>query len=188
MPVTELLTGPSVSVAKLQAAQHARSDSNTQADYCRRGQRWQWDGVTFEVLHPGRTTAVSDNESSCVLRIAGEGGSALLTGDIQQLAEAAIVAGGLPHTDIVVVAHHGSRSSSTLEFIAATQAQLAVFSAGYRNRWGFPKPDVVARWQAAGARPLLTIDGGAITIQVDASGIATASEYRRQHRRYWTAR
>lgn len=187
MPVTHLMTGPSISPARLRTAQVANG-GHLDTHYCHRGQRWQWDGVTFEVLHPQTLADVSDNESSCVLRIAGPGGSALLTGDIERLTEADIVANGLAPTDIVVAAHHGSHSSSTPGLVAAAQAKLTIFSAGYRNRWGFPKPDVVARWQSSGARPFSTIDSGAVTITVGLQGVPLVTEYRRERRHYWAAR
>lgn len=178
MPTRALFVGPSIK------SMPRRGNTG----YCRRGQRWQWDGVDFEVLHPGSQTYAGDNDSSCVLRVSGPGGSALLTGDSESGAENAFVQNGLPRTDVVVVAHHGSRSSSTAGLIEAARAQLALFSAGYRNRWGFPKVDVMRRWQASGARTMSTIDSGAIAITVDTHGVRTPQEYRVAHRHYWSAR
>jgi competence protein ComEC len=177
MPTQALIVGPSIASVQEQV-------NTTQ---CRRGRRWQWDGVDFQVLHPGITYG-HENDSSCVLRVSASGGSALLTGDIEKPGEIALAAHGLPRTDVVVVAHHGSRSSSTAELIEAARARFAIFSAGYRNRWGFPQPDVVRRWQQAGASTLSTIDSGAIAIMVDAAGVHAPREYRREHRRYWSAR
>jgi len=162
--------------------------AGTESIRCQAGQHWLWDGVSFEVLHPTDAPADSDNNSSCVLRIAGPAGSALLTGDIERQAENSLVARGLPRTDVVVVAHHGSRSSSTLELVARVRAQVAIFSAGYRNRWDFPKADVVERWRSAGARTLSTIDSGAIGVRVDTATGVQFEQYRRKHRHYWSAR
>jgi competence protein ComEC len=183
MPTAAMTAGPSVSLSRVSLAQ-----AGVGATRCLAGQHWAWDGVAFDVLHPGREPADSDNNSSCVLRISGAAGSALLTGDIEKQAEKALVTRGLPPTDIVVVAHHGSRSSSTDELVGATHARLAIFSAGYRNRWNFPKPEVVDRWQSAGARTVSTIEGGAISIDVDAASGMRLREYRKEHRRYWSAR
>jgi competence protein ComEC len=176
MPTETLVVGPSVHYA---AAAMTR---------CRAGQRWVWDDVSFEVLHPQEVASVRDNDSSCVLRIQANAASALLTGDIEQEGEAALVSSGLRQADIVVVPHHGSRSSSTSEFIKALAPRIAVFSAGYRNRWGFPKSDVVARWQASHARTYSTIDSGAIEIRIASDGATRVREYRGEQRRYWSRR
>jgi competence protein ComEC len=155
------------------------------SEVCKRSQRWQWDQVRFEVLHPNRT-AQGDNDSSCVLLISGVGGSALLLGDVERAAEAELVTARLlPRTDIVVVPHHGSRTSSAPELVTATSPRFALVSAGYGNRWGFPKPDIVARWNDAGANVLNTADSGAIEFTVTRQGVGPAREYRREHRAYW---
>ena len=171
MPIATTLRGPSV---------HGLG-----GDLCLRSQRWIWDGVAFEVMHPLGEAVSDDNDSSCVLRIHGRGGSALLTGDIEGDAEALLVAAGLTHVDVVVVPHHGSRTSSTPEFVSALQPQTVVFSAGYRNRWGFPRADVVARWTAAGALDYTTADSGAIEVSFRNEAPVAVSEYRRTHARYW---
>jgi competence protein ComEC len=155
------------------------------AQVCEGGQAWTWDAVRFEVLHPARGFVGKDNDRSCVLRISGSQGSALLTGDIEMSAEVALVAARVPRTDIVTVPHHGSRTSSSADFVAALAPKVALVSAGYRNRWGFPKADIVERWQASGARIYSTIDSGAIEARVHADGSVAVSEYRRTHRRYW---
>jgi competence protein ComEC len=170
-----LLLGPSVHGAPFAA------------ERCTAGQRWQWDEVTFDVLHPQDPGMASDNDTSCVLRITGKSGSAILTGDIEATAELQLIERGLPAADVVIVAHHGSRSSSTGAFVAATQPKLAIVSAGYRNRWGFPKPAVTERWQAAGAKVLSTIDTGAIEIAMTRQG-QIVREYRREHPKYWSSR
>jgi competence protein ComEC len=173
LPVARILTGPSV-----------RPLSQASAP-CGRGQRWTWDGVQFEVLHPERSAHSSDNDSSCVLLVRSSAGSALLAGDVEQAAESALVAGGLPRATTVAVPHHGSRTSSTAPFVAASRPALALVSAGYRNRWGLPRHDVVERWRSAGARLLTTADSGAIEITFAAGQPPLAREYRRAQRRYW---
>jgi len=69
--------------------------------------------------------------------------------------------------------------------VSAVHAQQVIFSAGYRNRWGFPKPEVVTAWQASGARTHSTIDAGAITLNVLPSGVQPARWYREPQRHYW---
>ncbi|HKQ11961.1 MAG TPA: DNA internalization-related competence protein ComEC/Rec2 [Steroidobacteraceae bacterium] len=152
---------------------------------CRRGQRWLWDGVQFEMLHPARSARTSDNDSSCVLRIHSTAGSVLLAGDVEAVAESEIVDGGLSRATVVAVPHHGSRTSSTARFVDAAHPALALVSAGYRNRWGLPRREVIERWRAAGARVLTTADSGAIEIAFIAGRPPLAREYRQTRRRYW---
>jgi len=177
MPVARLLGGPSVAVDPAGILQR-----------CRRGQSWTWDGVRFEVLHPSDAAYERDNDSSCVLSIVGAGGSALLTGDIQSEGETALAASGLRHADIVVAPHHGSRTSSSESLVATTAPSIVVFSAGYRNRWGFPKPEVIDRWCAHGATAVSTVDAGAIVIDVLRTGVAPPRLFRRDHPHYWRSR
>jgi competence protein ComEC len=171
--VTSVLAGPSVGPL-------ARP-----RERCRRGQRWTWDGVEFEMLHPAGSAHPSDNDSSCVLRIYSSAGSVLLAGDVEAVAESEIVGSGLPRTTVVAVPHHGSRTSSTKPFVAAARPALALVSAGYRNRWGLPRREVAERWRDAGARVLTTADSGAIEITFAAGRPPQALEYRQTQRRYW---
>ena len=152
---------------------------------CNRGDNWVWDGVRFEFLHPGDESLGTDNETSCVLLVSTGSQSVLLTGDIQDQAEHVIVQNGLQHVTAVVVPHHGSATSSTAEFVAALAPQIAIFSTGYLNRWGFPKQAVVDRWRAVGARTFDTAYSGAITLSVDPGKKVQVDEYRKSHRRYW---
>jgi competence protein ComEC len=156
---------------------------------CRQGEAWIWDGVRFEFLHPAGEGDWSDNDSSCVLSIAARHGRALLTGDTEHAAEERLLTSAkLQVTDIVVVPHHGSRSSSSEAFVNRLQPQIAIISAGAANRWHFPDPAVVRRWCAAGARVISTADGGALTITIDpTTGVAAARAQRLEHRRYWHA-
>lgn len=173
MPVERIVAGPSVQEAPARTIR------------CRRGQRWMWDGVEFDMLHPVNLTYERDNDSSCVLRVRGRAGSVLLTGDIEADAESALVNAGLGSADVVIGPHHGSRTSSTAAFVHASRPRLALFPAGYRNRWGLPKEDVVSRWSETGARTFTTADSGAIEISFDSRQPLLAREYRRTHRRYW---
>jgi competence protein ComEC len=151
---------------------------------CRAGLAWTWDDVTFDVLHPADANATGDNSTSCVLRIQGRAASGLLTGDIEAEAEADLLARGLAPADVVVVPHHGSRTSSSEPFVSALRPQFALISAGYRNRWGFPRAEILARWQAVGARTLTTADDGAIELSF-AQGRVELREHRRASARYW---
>jgi competence protein ComEC len=156
-------------------------------DTCRRGEAWSWDGVSFRWVHPGDDRYLRDNDSSCVLLVSAGGSTALVTGDIEAEAERDMVRDGvLAAVDVMVVPHHGSRTSSTQGFVAASRPRWAVYAVGYRNRWNFPVRRVVERWEQAGARGVRTSDGGAITIElVPGSAMAPPLEWRREHPRPW---
>jgi competence protein ComEC len=135
---------------------------------CMLGQHWHWDGVDFQVLHPDGAVW-QGNDASCVLLISTAAGSALLAGDLQAPAENYLLDTVGP-TDVVLVGHHGSATSSTEAWVSVLCARLAVVSSGYRNRWGFPKREVVDRWRSAGAEVLDTGHSGAISLVLPAAG------------------
>lgn len=109
----------------------------------------------------------------------------LLTGDIEDSAEVQLSeAGLLSQTDVLLVPHHGSRSSSSAEFIAALAPRWAIASAGYRSRFGHPAPQVLERYRAGGARLLRTDRDGAIAVRLGPGGVAVQAE-RRRRARYW---
>ncbi|MDO8374651.1 MAG: DNA internalization-related competence protein ComEC/Rec2 [Polaromonas sp.] len=124
------------------------------ATRCVAGQRWQWDGVDFEVLHPATgdyATPARSNAMSCVLRLSNGSRSALLAGDIELAQEQRLVAAGAPlRADVLLVPHHGSKTSSSAAFLDAVQPTLALAQAGYRNRFGHPAPPVLARYRERG--------------------------------------
>jgi competence protein ComEC len=128
---------------------------------CADGQAWEWDGVRFELLHPLATdhaASAPSNSLSCVLRIQGsDGRSLLLAGDIEAAQESALLArrgaAGL-RSQVLLVPHHGSRSSSRAAFIEAVAPGTAVVQAGFGNRFGHPAAEVVARYQALGVQLL----------------------------------
>lgn len=155
---------------------------------CTAGQHWEWDGVEFRFLHPPPHFPYLANESSCVLRIQGRHGSALLTGDIGEVIERDLVrlhAADLK-SDIVLVAHHGSGGSSDPAFVDATRPRFALVSSGHGNRFGHPRPDVMQRWRHAGARTFDTSLGGALRVDLRARGLHV--ETRRGARpRWWDA-
>ncbi|WP_049765746.1 DNA internalization-related competence protein ComEC/Rec2 [Rhodoferax ferrireducens] len=118
---------------------------------CAAGQRWRWDGVDFEVLHPQAAdygAVRKSNAMSCVLRLSNGVQSALLVGDIEQAQEARLVSeGGNLRSDVLLVPHHGSRFSSSAAFLDAVQPRTALVQAGYRNRFGHPAESVLVRYQ-----------------------------------------
>lgn len=159
---------------------------------CLAGQTWAWDGVRFTMLHPGAAdygAASKTNNLSCVLRVEAAGQAMLLTSDIEARDESALLArdGAALQADVLLVPHHGSRTSSTPPFIAATGAREAVVPVGYRNRFGHPKAEILARYDAAGARLWRTDRDGAVTVYLDGAGHRIEG-WRQQYRRYWQGR
>ncbi len=159
-----------------------------QAQTCRAGQHWQWDGVKFVVLFPPATWQRSGNDSSCVLRVVIGHQSLLLPGDIEKKSEhyllthqAAALASG-----VVVVPHHGSKTSSTPRFVYAVHPKYALFSFGYRNRYGLPKSEIVAHYRALGARVLFSPACGAMLFKLNGTSQALQPIcYRQLAGHYW---
>jgi competence protein ComEC len=157
---------------------------------CQRGAEWQWDGVRFAFLHPDLKDPAprKANDLSCVLRVSVGERAMLLTGDIERLSEERLVSRE-PRTlaaDVLLVPHHGSRTSSSEEFLDAVRPSLAIVPAGYRNRFGHPGAEVLARYTAINARVLRTDRDGAVTVRMSPGGAAIQTE-RAQRRRYWHA-
>jgi competence protein ComEC len=158
---------------------------------CIDGDHWNWEGVEFAILHPAAEPDASkkphDNDLSCVLRISIGEQHILLVGDIEKDSEQRLLrlhAGQLP-ASLLVVPHHGSKSSSSVEFIAAVLPDYAVFTTGYRNRFGHPKQEIVQRYADSGAELLRSDEDGAILVEMNAQGLSV-ERYRKTHQRYWT--
>lgn len=151
------------------------------ATLCVAGQHWQWDGVNFQVLYPPLGKDDLDNDSSCVLRIDNGVQSILLTGDIEHKSEKYLIsnAGNLLSSAILVAPHHGSNTSSTQAFVNSVHPHFVLFPTGYHNRFGFPKAEIIARYQAAGAELYDTAQVGAITFHLDKSKISSPVLYRK---------
>ena len=133
---------------------------------------WIWDDVRFEFLKGRPDSSQNINNRSCVLHISGPYGSALLTGDIERHAEQTLVKryGDDLKVDILQVPHHGSKTSSGLEFLAATQPLMALFSRGSMNRFGHPAPEIKRRYQRLGIRMLDTAERGQLDLETTAQG------------------
>jgi competence protein ComEC len=131
----------------------------------------------IEVLHPpqGAVTVTGDaNNNSIVLRVSTAGGAMLLTGDIELAAELSLLSRTPRHlaADVLLVPHHGSRTSSSATLLAAVQPRDAIVSCGWKNRYRMPHPEVIGRLEALGARIWRTDWHGAITVTIDADGVA----------------
>jgi competence protein ComEC len=155
---------------------------------CEAGQAWDWDGVHFELLRPlysDYARTLKSNAMSCVLRVSAGERSVLLTGDIERDQEAQLVAavGDRLRSDVLIAPHHGSRTSSTAAFLDAVRPRVAVFQAGYRNRFGHPAPDVLERYRERGIRIVASPGCGAW--RWEAAGPHDGVCQRDAVRRYW---
>jgi len=129
------------------------------------GQSFTAAGLSFEVLHPGDGPypRARENNGSLVLRVALAGRSALLTGDIEGLAESDLVAGSRTlAADVLKVPHHGSRTSTAAALLLRVSPRLGLIGVGRRNRFGHPAPEVMQRLLAAGVRTFRTDRDGEV--------------------------
>jgi competence protein ComEC len=139
--------------------------------------------------------ALTDNNRSCVLKITSAAGSLLLTGDIEQSIEQALIEQQknnqdsiLLKSDVMIAPHHGSKTSSSVEFIHEVQPDLTIFTAGYLNRFRHPRPEIVKRYEDAKSKMLRSDYHGAITLDFvadNSEGTVKALSWRKQNRRYW---
>jgi competence protein ComEC len=168
----------------------ARASAQGTVQRCAAGQQWDWDGVRFTMLYPPPSQYAIDgiktNDLSCVLRIDSSYGSALLTGDIEARGEAMLLQQKSPlRADALLVPHHGSRTSSTPPFVSAVEPRVAIFTAGYRNRFGHPRAEVVARYERIGAALMRSDRHGAVTLTFGPGIRLSPAAARDNQRRYW---
>lgn len=160
-------------------------------DFCRAGQGWEWDGVRFSVLHPSDTDDAarrSSNQLSCLIRLEAGLHSLLLIADTEAREESLLLQTQASRlaADVMLVPHHGSRTSSSPGFLRAVSARHAIVSSGYRNRFGHPRPDILARYEELGARIWRTDRQGAVLVRLGENGVSL-SAWRDLHHRYWHA-
>lgn len=158
---------------------------------CLAGQSWQWDGVQFEILYPDSAAYRNEkrnekpNTKSCTLKISNGKYSILLAGDIEAAQEKKLVKQS-PNklaSSVLLVPHHGSGTSSSVEFLRATQPQIAIFQLGYQNRYRHPKSTVWQRYADFDITRLRTDQAGAITLHFGEQ--ISVEKFRTTHARYW---
>jgi len=159
---------------------------------CAAGQRWEWDGVRFEMLHPAAGSyadhGLKANARSCTLRITNGRTAILLAGDIEAAQEKELVLGGPERlrADVLLAPHHGSGTSSSAAFLAAVRPSVAIFQVGWRNRYHHPKDTVWMRYGELGIRRVRTDEAGALELAFgDRVDFTT---WRAQRPRYWYGR
>jgi competence protein ComEC len=126
------------------------SEVLTNQDRCQQKMDINWQGLRIKSLWPDDVLKYNDNNGSCVIKISDQYHSILLPGDIDKSIEKQLVNLRPKHlqADVLLAPHHGSNTSSSSEFIQTVGAQYVVFSQGFMNRWGFPRQEVVDRYQA----------------------------------------
>lgn len=164
----------------------------SQAITCKAGDQWQWDGVLFEVLHP-QIDYTKTNNQSCVLRVSNAQKSILLSGDIEKPAEFNLLkyAPGRLASDVLLVPHHGSNTSSSIELLKVVSPSLAVVSAGYKNRFRHPTRKVASRYASLGIEVLNTAYEGAIELQFSENFEVEpikVKRHRKERVHYWNHR
>ena len=154
---------------------------------CRAGVAWRWPGgARLQLLAPAGEAGLSSNDGSCVLQVEYAGHRLLLPGDIGADRERMLLRYWRDHlrSDWLLVGHHGSASSSSRSWLKTVQPRLAVFSHGYRNRFGHPHPDVVQRLRQQGVQSFHTSRRGALEFTF-LSGKVQVRGRRDGRRRWW---
>ena len=146
---------------------------------------WRTAEARFTVLHPSPGLPYLGNDSSCVISVETGSGRILLSGDISRAIEQRLLQQGLGSHDFLVVAHHGSRSSSAEAFVRRVAPAAALVSAGHGNRFGFPHESVRQAFARDGIPLYSTADCGAIRIRIGRDGEPKLSSARRELRAIW---
>jgi len=158
---------------------------------CLAGQSWTWDGVQFDMLHPNPghyradgSAALSSNAMSCTLRISAGEQSAWLSGDLDAERETRLsLAQPELRATLLIAPHHGSKSASSPVLLNTLRPQTVLVQSGYRNRFGHPAPEVLARYRERGMRWVTSPDCGAATWRSDQPDQVRCE--RERYRRYW---
>ena len=163
---------------------------------CAAGERWAWDGVRFEVLHPagsiyGSGAPRKENDRGCVVKVSTASHAMLLAADVEARSEAEMLLRDRPalRSEVLLVPHHGSRTSSTQAFVEAVAPRTAILSVGYRNRFHHPNAAVVARYASRHVKLRRTDEEGALRVVLPASAaVAPAVAGQEESCRYWSVR
>lgn len=164
----------------------------TNRDRCQQDLDMVWQGLRVTALWPDDARKYSDNNGSCVIKISDEFHSILLPGDIDKSIEKRLVEVHGKHlqADILLVPHHGSNTSSSLDFIQSVNAKYVIFSQGFMNRWRFPRQEVVDRFQASN-HPIIfsTSSSGQVSFNVKYNSQAPimVKTFRNDMYPYWYA-
>ena len=155
------------------------------SELCHSGQSWNWDGVQFDILSPENNSNFKGNNASCVLKISSKNGSILLTGDIEKKAEKALLqnSGVNLAADVMLIPHHGSKTSSTKAFIRSVSPVIAISSSGYKNPYKHPAEVIVKRYRDNGAIVFDTSCSGQLSFTLNNE--ITINEFRKDQRYFY---
>ncbi|WP_041523446.1 DNA internalization-related competence protein ComEC/Rec2 [Gilvimarinus agarilyticus] len=188
LPSSRVYLGEPVSTIARDGWPQQRS-CHTPDDTGARAQSWRWGELEVnQISLPGQRGS-EGNSASCVVLLRYRNQTLLLPGDLEQPMEPALIenlaAIGVTHLDVLIAPHHGSKSSSSAEFVAALTPRAVVFSAGFNNRHGHPHEKVLQRYREVGSDIFNTAYDGAVSFTSDASGNLQAQRLRREQRRPW---
>lgn len=153
---------------------------------CLVGVAWEWpDGSRFRFLSP--TGAEQGNDASCVLQIDAGGRRFLLPGDIGQAQERELVRYWREalRSDVLLVAHHGSNTSTYQAWLNQVAPDVAIIATGYASRFGHPHEQVLARLRRSAADIRQTASEGAINVRVEPAGVLLLTAYRAGYQAWW---
>lgn len=163
----------------------------TPAGGCTSNDSFIWGDLSLHMFWPDKPMSGEENNHSCVIKISGKNSSLLLTGDIEAAAERMIVNKyahlGTLQADVLVVAHHGSKTSSTLPFIQAVSPKNVVISSKYLNRWQFPHASVIANFKEGNAKVFNTAFDGEVVFKFSNDSVKTQA-YRQRWFTPWYMR
>ena len=156
-----------------------------EANACHERESWRWDGVDFRVVSAVTGPSAKSNDHSCVVLVSGSFGSLLLTGDATTQVEPAVAdsIGEVRHPLVLTVPHHGSKTASSAAFLDAIDPQLALVSTGYRNHFGHPHADVIARMSQRSIPLLNTANSGYLHLRFASDSVVP--EQGREVRQAW---
>jgi len=184
-PVTELLTGTDVDLVK---------DITLDAEkvhYCDQERHWQWQDISIKLLSQhskviNEEKFTAGNNSSCVLLVDYQGVKILLTGDIEGAAEQQLLQNypGLT-ANVLLVPHHGSKTSSGWSFIEQLNSQIAIISSGYLNRFNQPAENILKRYQKHAVKVFNTADSGAVELTINQHGKIEIKQWRLENTGLW---
>ena len=153
---------------------------------CQAGMRWQWDQVLFEVLYPLQNSSPEKRNLSCVVKVTSKQGSILLAGDIEASMEAELLAEYAAQqllSEVLLVPHHGSKTSSTTGLINRVSPDHAIISAGWGNAFGHPNDVVLRRYYNRGIQVWNTAEHGMVQVRLSGGDVSAHKvRYSRENR------
>lgn len=153
------------------------------SEICYAGQKWSWDNINFEILSPEKNSKLKGNNASCVLKISNKNTSILLTGDIEKKAEKILLTNENIKADVMLIPHHGSKTSSSEDFILAVSPKIAISSAGYKNQFKHPAELVLKRYKNKSIKILSTICSGQISFNLEDE--IKIKQYRKDNKNFY---